>query len=332
MKVLVAGATGVLGRRVVPQLAAAGHEVLALARPGRAPLVAAGAEVLVADALDRDGVRAAVRRAAPDTVVNLLTAIPAEPDPKHLARDLAVTNRLRTEGTRNLLAAAGDARVISQGLAYGYQPDDGPAGEDAPLWRAGPPPQFAPVLAALMELERLTTRADGLVLRLGHLYGPGTTFAGDGRFTRQVRAGRVPLAGGGHAVFSFTHTGDAAAAVLAAVDRDVTGVLNIVDDEPAPLHEWLPGLARLLDAPAPHRVPAAVARLAVGSWGVAFLNRLRGADNALARLRLSWRPRFPSAAEGFAAEFGGRDHPAAGPGSSARSRQNAFPANRRSQP
>ncbi|EOD65739.1 NAD-dependent epimerase/dehydratase family protein, partial [Amycolatopsis vancoresmycina] len=305
---------------------------------GRARRVAPGAEVLVADALDRDGVRAAVRQAAPDTVVNLLTAIPAEPDPKHLARDLAVTNRLRTEGTRNLLAAAGDARVISQGLAYGYQPDAGPAGEDAPLWRAGPPPQFVPVLAALMELERLTTRAGGLVLRLGHLYGPGTTFAvlaalmelerlttragglvlrlghlygpgttfaGDGRFTRQVRAGRVPLAGGGHAVFSFTHADDAAAAVTAAVDRDVvTGVLNIVDDEPAPVHDWLPDLARLLGAPAPRKVPAAVARLAVGSWGVAFLNRLRGADNARARLRLGWRPRFSSVAEGFAAEFG----------------------------
>ncbi|WP_033262379.1 NAD-dependent epimerase/dehydratase family protein [Amycolatopsis vancoresmycina] len=305
MKVLVAGATGVVGRRVVPPLVAAGHEVLALARPGRARRVAPGAEVLVADALDRDGVRAAVRQAAPDTVVNLLTAIPAEPDPKHLARDLAVTNRLRTEGTRNLLAAAGDARVISQGLAYGYQPDAGPAGEDAPLWRAGPPPQFVPVLAALMELERLTTRAGGLVLRLGHLYGPGTTFAGDGRFTRQVRAGRVPLAGGGHAVFSFTHADDAAAAVTAAVDRDVvTGVLNIVDDEPAPVHDWLPDLARLLGAPAPRKVPAAVARLAVGSWGVAFLNRLRGADNARARLRLGWRPRFSSVAEGFAAEFG----------------------------
>ncbi|WP_103349332.1 NAD(P)-dependent oxidoreductase [Amycolatopsis sp. CA-128772] len=307
MKVLVAGATGVVGGRVVPLLAAAGHDVLALARPGRdrAPLAAAGAEVLVADALDRDGVRATVRRAAPDVVVNLLTAIPAEPDPKHLARDLAPTGRLRTEGTRNLLDAAGEARVISQSLAYGYQPDDGPAAEDDPLWRAGPPPQFAPVLAALIELERLTTRAGGLVLRLGHLYGPGTAFAGDGAFTRQVRAGRVPLAGGGRAVFSFTHADDAAAAVTAAVDRDaVTGVLNIVDDEPAPLHDWLPAWARLLDAPAPRRIPAAVARLAVGSWGVAFLNRLRGAGNARARLRLGWRPRFPSVAEGFAAEFG----------------------------
>ncbi|MEV6824067.1 NAD(P)-dependent oxidoreductase [Amycolatopsis sp. NPDC051102] len=307
MKVLVAGATGVVGGRVVPLLAAAGHEVLALVRPGRdrTPLAAAGAEVLVADALDRDAVRAAVGRAAPDAVVNLLTAIPPAPDPKHLARDLAATGRLRTEGTRNLLDAAGEARVISHGLAYGYQPDDGPAGEDAPLWRAGPPPQFAPVLAALMELERLTTRAGGLVLRLGHLYGPGTAYAGDGAFTRQVRAGKVPLAGGGHAVFSFTHADDAAAAVVAAVDRDlVSGVLNIVDDDPAPLHEWLPGLARLLGAPAPRKIPAAFARPAVGSWGVAFLNRLRGADNARARLRLGWRPRFPSAADGFAAEFG----------------------------
>ena len=306
MRVLVAGATGVIGNRMVPLLAAVGHEVLGLARPGgdTTRLEAAGARAVVADALDRDGLRRVVRQAAPDAVVNMLTAIPAEIDPKHLARDFALTNRLRTEGTRNLIDAAGAARVISQGLAYGYQPGQGLADEDAPLWGTGTPKQFVPVLDALVELERLTTQAGGLVLRLGHLYGPGSIYAADGSFVQQVRAGKVPLVGGGNAVFSFTHADDVAAAVAAALDKaDLAGVLNVVDDTPQSLNEWLPHLAGILGAPEPKKAPAALARLAVGSWGVAFMNRLRGADNARARLRLDWRPRYASVAEGFAAEL-----------------------------
>ncbi len=306
MRVLVAGATGVIGERMVPLLTAVGHEVLGLARPGSgtAKLEAAGARVVVADALDRDGVRRAVGEAAPDAVVNMLTAIPAEIDPRHLARDFAVTNRLRTEGTRNLIEAARGARIISQGLAYAYQAGEGLADEDAPLWRTDTPKQFVPVLDALAELERLTAQAGGLVLRLGHLYGPGSIYAAGGSFFRQVRAGKVPLVGGGNAVFSFTHADDVATAVAAALDKpDVNGVLNIVDDRPAPLHRWLPELAALLRAPAPKRAPAALARLAVGSWGVAFMNRLRGAANTRARLHLDWRPRYTSVSKGFAAEL-----------------------------
>ncbi|MFB9830699.1 NAD-dependent epimerase/dehydratase family protein [Actinoallomurus acaciae] len=306
MRVLVAGATGVIGGRMVPLLGMVGHEVLGLARPGSdtAALEAAGATPVVADALDRDGLCRAVRRAAPDAVVNMLTAIPAEIDPRHLARDFAPTDRLRTEGTRNLIEAAPGARIISQGLAYGYQPGEDLADEDAPLWRTGTPKQFVPVLAALTELEHLTTQAGGLVLRLGHLYGPGSIYAADGSFVRQVRAGKVPLVGGGNAAFSFTHADDVAAAVAAALDKpDVTGVLNIVDDRPAPLREWLPELAAVLGAPTPKKAPAALARLAVGSWGVAFMNRLRGAANTRARLHLDWRPRHASVSEGFPAEL-----------------------------
>ncbi|GLY73877.1 NAD-dependent epimerase/dehydratase family protein [Actinoallomurus iriomotensis] len=306
MRVLLAGATGVIGNRMVPLLTAVGHEVLGLARPGSdtTALQAAGARTVVADALDRDGLRRAVRQAAPDVVVNMLTAIPAEISPKHLARDFATTNRLRTESTRNLIDAASGARIISQGLAYAYQPGEGLAAEDAPLWRAGTPKQFVPVLDALIELEQLTRQAGGLVLRLGHLYGPGSIYAPDGSFVRQVRAGKVPLVGGGNAVFSFTHADDVAAAVAAALDKpDVAGVLNIVDDRPTPLREWLPELATVLGAPAPKKAPAPLARLAVGSWGVAFMNRLRGAANTQARLHLDWRPRYASVTEGFAAEL-----------------------------
>ena len=309
MRVLVAGATGVIGRRLVPLLAAVGHDVTGLARSrDRAErLERTGAELVVADALDRDGLARAVRDAAPDAVVNLLTAIPAEINPRRMARDFALTDRLRTEGTRNLLDAArtaGAGRVVAQGLAYGYQPAAGLANEDAPLWTERTPRQFAPVLAALIELERLTAGAGGLVLRFGHLYGPGSMYATDGSFTRQVRAGKVPLVGGGNAVFSFTHADDAATAIVAALDREVAGVLNVVDDAPAPLREWLPAVAEILGAPAPRRVPAALARTVVGGWGVAFMTGLRGAGNARARLALDWRPRYASWKDGFTAELG----------------------------
>lgn len=311
MRVLVAGASGVIGRRLVPLLSAVGHDVVGLARSrdGAGPLMEAGAEPVFADALDRAAVERAVRQAAPDAVVNMLTAIPAELNPRRLARDFALTNRLRTEGTRNLVdaaRAAGADRVISQGLGYAYRPAAGLANEDAPLWMEDTPKQFAPVLAALVELEQLTTEAGGLVLRLGHLYGPGSMYAADGSFARQVRAGKVPLVGGGNAVFSFTHADDVATATVAALDRkDVTGVLNVVDDSPTPLHEWLPAYAKLLGGPAPKHAPAALARLAVGGWGVAFMNELRGADNARARLRLNWRPRHASWTDGYAADLAG---------------------------
>ncbi len=283
-------------------LNAAGHTTIGLARSARR----AAPDTVVADALDRAALAKAVDQAAPDVVVNLLTAIPAEINPRRLAADFALTNRLRTEGTRNLVAAAPGARIISQGLAYAYQPGPGLADEDASLWTTDPPRQYVPVLAALRELEETTAGAAGLVLRFGHLYGPGSVFAADGSYVRQARAGRLPIVGDGGAVFSFTHADDAASAIVSALDRDVSGVLNIVDDTPTPVLEWLPGLARLLDAPAPRRVPAALARLAVGGFGVAFMTRLRGADNCRARLRLNWRPRYTSWQDGFAAELGGR--------------------------
>jgi nucleoside-diphosphate-sugar epimerase len=235
MRVLVAGVTGVIGSRVKPLLEAVGHDVIGLSRADGV------------DALDRDAVRRAVAKAEPDAVVNMLTAIPAQLNPRKLAQEFAVTNQLRTLGTRNLIEAAPGVRFISQGLAYGYQPGDGVANEDAPLWLEHTPKQFAPVLDALIELERLTTEANGLVLRLGHLYGPGSIYAPGGSFAGQVKAGKVPLVGGGHAVFSFTHADDAASAIVAALDRkDVQGVLNIVDDSPAELREWLPAYAKLL--------------------------------------------------------------------------------------
>ena len=176
---------------------------------------------MTVDALDFSAVSTAVRRAAPDAIVHLLTAIPAELNTRRMAQQFQLTNRLRTEGTRNLLEAAaanGVQRVVAEGLAYAYDPDgSGPADEDQPLWR-DPPREFAPVLDALIKLEQQTREAGGLVLRVGHLYGPGTIYAPDGYFIRQVKARRVPLIRGHSAMFSFTHVEDAASAMLAAQD------------------------------------------------------------------------------------------------------------------
>ena len=308
MRVLVAGASGVLGRELVPTLISYGHHVTGLVRSkqGAAVVAQSGGEVVVCDALDRDGLRRAVRAAAPDAVVHVLTAIPPAINPRRMARDFAVTNRLRTEGTRNLIAAANDVgvgRVISQGLAWGYDPDGpGLADEDAPFWQH-PPKQFAANLAALQELERQTRDAGGLVLRFGHLYGPGSIYAADGSFSSQVRAGKMPLVGGGTSVFSFTHAHDAATATAVALESDIRGALNIVDDVPAPMSVWLPFFADVLGAPAPKRVPRALARLAAGSWGVAYLTQLRGADNTRAKQLLDWRPAYPTWRNGFAAEL-----------------------------
>lgn len=310
MRVLVAGATGVIGSQLIPLLGSVGHEVIALTRSdGTRTATRSGVQIVTADALDRTAVTQAVRAAAPDAIVNMLTAIPAELNPKHLAREFAQTNLLRTVGTANLVQAgkaAGTRRFVSQGLAYAYDPAGrGPANEDAPMWRR-PPKQFGPVVAALTELERQTRAFDGLVLRFGHLYGPGSIYATDGSFVRQVRAGKVPLVGGGTATFSFTHAHDAATAIVAALDRDISGALNIVDDEPAAMSEWLPVMARILQAPKPKSAPAGLARLAVGGWGVAFMTQLRGADNAKAKMTLDWRPRYATWRTGFAGDLIGQ--------------------------
>ncbi|HTZ45128.1 MAG TPA: NAD(P)-dependent oxidoreductase [Jatrophihabitans sp.] len=308
MRVLVAGATGVIGRQAVPVLRAAGHEVVAVSRSrDRAQQAEAdGAEIVLADILNREGIAKVVRNQAPDAIVHVATAIPAEINPKKLAEDFAVTNRLRTEGTRNLLDAAEGTpvrRFVAEGLAYAYDPDGkGSATEDASLWQS-PPAQFEPVLGALRELERRTAEVKGLVLRFGHLYGPGSIYAADGSFTQQVRAGKVPLVGGGTSVFSFTHSYDAATAILAAVEGHAVGALNVVDDEPAPMNVWLPVFADLLGAKKPKGAPAFLAKMAVGGWGVAFMTKLRGADNINAKRALDWTPRYRSWRDGFAGEL-----------------------------
>lgn len=309
MRVLIAGGTGVIGRQLVSLLHERGHQSVVLARrqlrvesanPGDSRLVQA-------DALDGERLTAAVRDAQPDVLVNLLTAIPHDLKPRKMAAQFAQTNRLRTDGTRNLAEAAiaVGAFLISESIAFAYEPSNpAPAHEDAPLW-ASPPREFRGALDAVRELERVTLQADGVVLRLGHLYGPGTAFDRGGAMVRQIEAGKLPLVGGGHATFSFLHAADAARAVIAAIDYRHNAAFNIVDDRPVRVSTWLPYLAQLLDAPNPKPAPTFVARLLAGGWGVAYLNQLRGASNEHARRDLRWTPRYADWHDGLRAELGG---------------------------
>lgn len=308
MRVLIAGATGVIGTQLVPVLREKGHEVVALSRSAArgAALAGEGVRPVRADALDAAALTEAVERAAPDAVVNLLTAIPDKVDPRKLAKVFALTNRLRTEGTRNLLAAAaraGVAKVVTESIAFGYRPGGaGLAVEADPLWTDGPA-QFVPVIGAVADMERQTAAAGGTVLRFGHLYGPGTGYAAGGYFATQTRKRQMPIVGAGSAVFSFLHVKDAAESVAAALDHDGAGVFNVVDDEPAPVATWLPELAAILGARPPMRLPSALVRPLVGGYGVAYMNDLRGADNTLAARELDWKPAHPTWREGLRAEL-----------------------------
>jgi nucleoside-diphosphate-sugar epimerase len=313
MRVFVAGATGAVGRPLVPMLVEKGHEVLGLARSAGAAEEIAGlaGTPVTADALDREAVVAAIARVRPEAVVHQLTAIPSPLDPKHIDAEFRLTNRLRTEGTRNLLdgwRAAGGRLFVAQSIAFAYDPEGrGLRTEDDPLWRR-PPRTFAGILEAIRDLESRVTAAGGAVLRYGHLYGPGTQLADDGANTARVRAGRFPVVGSGEAVFSFTHVDDAAGAAVRALETGVRGVFNVVDDDPAPVREWLPELARQLGAPAPGHVPTAAAEETSGEWGVAYLTRLAGASNARARQAMGWRPIHPSWRRAMVAQSAGGRH------------------------
>lgn len=297
MRVAIAGATGVLGRAATAALQASGHEVTGLARrvpPGSPDLVAV-------DLLDRDAVIRFAEERRPEVLVHLATAIPTNPNPRRIATEFAATNRLRTTGTANLAAAAetGGARLVSQSIAFVYAPAAGLAVEDDPLWSE---PVMNPVVPSVAELEQRTLALPGgAVLRFGHLYGPGTAFAADGGFGRSAAAHRIPVlrSRDGESTFSFIHADDAGAAVAATIDRGVSGVFNVIDDDPAPVSEWLPALAAARGGKRPSTVPAWVARPLVGPYGIAFMTRLRGAANAKARSELDWSPSISSWREGF---------------------------------
>jgi nucleoside-diphosphate-sugar epimerase len=310
MRVFVAGATGALGRHLVPGLVAAGHQVTATTRsPGKvAQLREAGAEPVVVDGLDREAVAAAVRAAAPEVIVHQMTALADMRSFRNPDKLFAVTNGLRTRGTDNLLAAAagaGTRRVIAQSYA-GPGPDRRPGGrlkteEDAQDWRPIPSAVQAPAAIAHVEATVPAQASEGLVLRYGGFYGPGT---GD-FLLKAVRKRQVPVIGGGAGVWSFIEVSDAAAATVAAVGRGAPGIYNVVDDDPAPVAEWLPYLADVLGAKPPLRVPAWLGRLLAGDFVVAQMTSSRGYSNEKARKELGWEPRYASWREGFRAWAGG---------------------------
>ncbi|MET7805958.1 NAD-dependent epimerase/dehydratase family protein [Micromonospora chersina] len=307
MRVLVAGATGAMGRELVPRLVAAGHEVFAMIRSESNKVRASqlGAVPVIADALDRAQVEAAVRQVAPEVIVNQLTAI-GHVDTRHFDRSFAATNRLRIEGNDNLLAAAratGVRRFVAQSNgAFTYNRTGGPVkNEQDPLDRA-PVSQMAPMIAAIEHLEKAVLSAawtEGIVLRYGAFYGPGTSMAPGSAQLEMIRRRKFPVVGDGGGVWSFVHIADAAEATVAAVENGGRGVYNIVDDDPAPVAEWLPELAAMLGAKKPMRVPRFIGRLAAGQTGVVFMTELRGASNAKAKRELGWHPTHPTWRQGF---------------------------------
>jgi nucleoside-diphosphate-sugar epimerase len=311
MKVFVAGASGVIGRRLVPMLVERGHEVTAMTRsPEKADQMRAmGAAPAIRDVFDAEGLRAEIASAAPEVVVHELTDLPADVDPRKASQQLAGNDRIREEGTRNLVdaaVAAGARRMVAQSIAFAYRMDGDLKTEDDPLFDDAPFP-WSRTVQAVHSLEDAVTKTeglDGIVLRYGFFYGPGSSYAAGGYYPREVRRRRFPLVGRGSGVFSFIHVDDAAAATVAAVERGAPGIYNVVDDEPAPMREWVPAYAEAVGAKKPWRVPKLIARLAAGAYTTQLATDLRGASNARAKAALGWEPRYPSWRQGFREALG----------------------------
>lgn len=308
MKIFVAGASGAVGRRLVPLLVRRGHAVLATTRSAGkvAEIEALGAKPMVMDALDRQAVIQALQSTVPDVVVHQLTALSHAKSLKHFDREFATTNRLRKDGTDHLLEGARAARVkrfIAQSFTGWSNPREGSRvkTEEDPL-DPHPPHSMQETLDAIRYVERVVGVArdvDAIVLRYGYLYGPGTSFAPGADILEAVRRRRFPLVGSGAGVWSFIHVDDIAMATVIAAEGAPPGLYNIVDDEPAEVSAWLPELARVVGAKPPRRVPTWLARLMVGDAGVAMMTQSRGSSNAKVKRAFNWQPTYPTWREGF---------------------------------
>jgi 2-alkyl-3-oxoalkanoate reductase len=311
MKVFVAGATGVIGRRLVPMLVERGHEVTAMTRsPEKADEIRAmRAAPAIRDVFDAEGLGAEIAGAAPDAIVHELTDLPPNVDPRKAAEQLEGNDRIREEGTRNLVdaaLAAGVRRMIAQSIAFVYAFGGGLKTEDDPLFDDAPFP-WSRAVRSVHALEDAVTKTEGLegiVLRYGFFYGPGSSYAPGGHWAREVGRRRFPIVGKGSGVFSFIHIDDAAAATAAPLEHGPPGIYNVVDDEPAPLREWLPLYAEALGAKKPLRVPKLLARLAAGRYTTQMATGLSGASNARAKNELGWQPRYSSWRQGFREALG----------------------------
>jgi nucleoside-diphosphate-sugar epimerase len=309
MRIFVAGATGALGRQLLPKLVEHGHEVTGMTRtPEKASIVEElGARAAIADALDAEEVASAVANAEPEVIVHELTSISDLGSMRNVDRAFETTNRLRTEGTDHLLAAGkaiGVQRFVAQSFAaWLYERVGGPVKtEDDPL----DPEPIGPVretFEAIRYVENAVTGADwtvGIALRYGGFYGPGTSIWSGGEHLEPIRQRKFPVVGNGAGVWSFIHIEDAADATLAAVERGDRGVYNVVDDSPEPVRDWLPGMAEMIGAPPPRRVPKWLGRVFAGRTGVIMMTELRGQSNAKAKRELGWAPRHPSWRDGLA--------------------------------
>jgi 2-alkyl-3-oxoalkanoate reductase len=308
MKVFVAGASGAIGARLIPQLIERGHEVVGTSRsPGHAGRIeAVGAQAVVLDLLDRRAVRTAVLAAQPDTVVHQATALADVRWSRSLDRTFAQTNRLRTEGTDALVAAAEEAgvrRLVAQSFASMRYAREGGwvKSEDDPL-DPNPMASMQATNAAMRYLDETVTRAGGIALRYGGFYG-----ADNDGLIEPVRKRQYPIVGDGSGVFSFIHLDDAAAATVLAVEHGAPGIYNVVDDEPAPVRDWLPALAATLGAKPPRHVPRWLARPIAGGAAVLMATEARGASNAKAKRELGWTLRYPSWRQGFPAAYAPAD-------------------------
>jgi nucleoside-diphosphate-sugar epimerase len=294
MRVLLAGATGIIGRELLPLLRREKHHVTALVRRPDPDLEADA--VVVADLLDAPGLTAAVAEARPEVVVHQVTALrPVSGDTRWEVFER--TAHVRSVGTTNLVDAArkaGARRIVAQSIAFATTPEGGPLlDESAPLYVDAPDATWSLTVRAVADLESTVLRAEDLapiVLRYGSLYGQHTQYDASGAIGQAVRLGRLPLVGEGGGLTSFVQVRDAALAAALAVGHTATGVFNIVDDEPSPAHSWLPGYAELLGAPEPKRIPLELGERLLGWYGAYQQTRQRGADNAKARAGLGWRP------------------------------------------
>ena len=308
MRIFVAGATGGIGRRLVPMLIEHGHLVTGTTRSHRKLdiIKAMGADGAVVDGLDSVDVIRAVQQARPEAIVHQMTALASMRNLRRFDEEFAVTNQLRAEGTSNLIDAARVAGVpIFVAQSYTGWPNERLGGrvktEDDPL-DAQPPVSMTQTLNAIRALEqmvRAATDLTGIVLRYGSLYGPGTSIAPGGDIVEMLRKRQFPIVGGGAGVWSFIHVDDAARATRLAIERGHRGVFNIVDDEPAEVSEWLPVLASAVGAKLPLRIPAWIARFGIGSAGVSMMTRIRGSSNEKAKRELGWTLEYPTWRIGF---------------------------------
>ncbi|WP_214107319.1 NAD-dependent epimerase/dehydratase family protein [Acrocarpospora catenulata] len=309
MRIFIAGASGAIGSQLVPQLVARGHQVVGTTRSAAKTgvLRALGAEPVIVDALDPDSVADVVARAEPEVIVHQLTALSGPTDFRHMKRMAADTNRLRTEGTDHLLAAAravGVGKFVAQSNSLWMERAGGPIADENGRIEPNPPPDAAEAVAALRHLEEAVTGigwADGIALRYGGFYGPGTHISAepDAVMVTQIRKRKIPVVGDGGGVWSMVHIADAASATVAAIERGKPGIYHVGDDEPAAVRDWLPELARVLGAKPPRRVPAWLVRLLVGKGPVNLMTQARGISSEKIKRDLGWVPRYPTWRTGF---------------------------------